>query len=211
MIITTGLSRACRKQSGLTLLETMFALALGIVILLTVTLYYPVVRNNSRMATTMRLVGVISDSVRTYAQSPVYVPGRINLATLRNAGLMTGSEIVSPWPGGTISVFTNGNYMSIQFDKVPAASSDDSSSTKASGVCLSLAMQLSNALPLPSPGTAILGGVTYTFSNPTGGVHVEWGNSTNPSTANSQGAAVCKIDDSDSTPVGTVSVLMDLT
>ena len=206
------------RQRGLTLLETMFALAIGALILLGVMWYYPVVRNNGKMVATVQMVNSISEAVRAYAQTPNYKPdpnGSFTLQTLRNSGLLAANSTKNPWFGALV-VSTSGNYMGIQFFNVPAATQATGSVTKVGGICGTLATQLSNALPFPSPGNVTLGSTTYTFTNPgTGPYYVQVtkpnGSGGNILIAQSRGAAVCQFSTA-GTPssTATLTVVLDL-
>lgn len=200
------------KQKGLTLLETVLALAVGMVIIMAVLIYFQTASDSANMAATIKITGDIGNAIRAYAQSPSYVPGKITLTTLQSAGLLTTSDTVNPWSiqANALKVSTNGNYLGISFYNVPATTITTTKNNKAGGICASLALQLSNSLPLPSPGTAMLNGVTYTFTNPsTGGVGVTPTSPTKGPTQNAQGAAVCQYTSGATT--GTLSIVMDLT
>ncbi len=199
------------KQKGLTLLETILALAVGVVIIMGVLMYFQTASDNANMTSTIKIVGDIGTAVRAYAQSPDYKPGSISLATLQSAGLLTGAATVNPWSvqGNSLKVTTNGNYLGINFYNVPAkVNTATKPQTKAGGICGTLALQLSNALPMPSPGTVTLGGIVYTITVP-GGVHAAWSCSSKTCQANSQGAAACQYTSGQT--MGTLSILMDLT
>lgn len=207
------------KQCGVTLLETMFALAIGILILLMATMYYSSTANNAKMVMTTKMVGDISEAVRAYAQSPNYKPdpnGSFTLQTLRNTGLLPYNETRNPW-FGVLKVSTSGNYMGIQFFNVPSAGQEQGTTTKVGGICATLATQLSNSLPLPSPGTVALNGTTYTFSNPGGPYYVQVtkpnGSGGNIVVAQSKGAAVCQFSGGAAASdysTATLSVVLDL-
>ncbi|MCD6045132.1 MAG: hypothetical protein K0R48_295 [Gammaproteobacteria bacterium] len=147
------------KQKGLTLLETLLALAVAIIIVGGILLFFRSIQNSSNIAATIKTVGNISDAVRTYAQTSSYAPGSISLSTLQSQGLLTANDRVNPWSSSTSpTVFTSGNYMGIYFNSVPGAASN-------SGICANLAQQLSSSLPLPAPGSATLNGVTYNITS----------------------------------------------
>ena len=187
-------------------MESLFAIVLGVVITLGVILYYQSTANTAKMAVTIKLVNSISDAVRTYAQAPNFEPGAINLTTLEAGGLLTQVETVNPWDHTTqtLKVSTNGNYLGISFANVPLAA--DSDGKTPSGICASLASQLSASLPFPSPGTVTLNGVTYTISPTSNRVNV-YNDPKKPPVASSNGAAICQVGDTS----GTLAVLMDLT
>lgn len=204
------------KQKGLTMLETVLAVAIGAVIIMGVLMYYQTASDNANMAATIKITGDIGNAVRTYAQSPSYKPGVISLATLQSAGLLTTSDTVNPWSiqANSLVVSTSGNYLGISFYNVPAqVNSAATTKNKTGGVCASLAMQLSNSLPLPSPGSVTLNGThfsysgTYTITNPSGGGITGTGPKGNSKTA--QGAAVCEYTSGATT--GTLTIVMDLT
>lgn len=200
------------KQKGLTLLETVLALAVGMVIIMSVLIYFQTASDSANMASTIKITSDIGNAVRAYAQSPNYVPGKITLATLQSAGLLTTSDTANPWSiqANSLKVSTNGNYLGISFYNVPATTVTTTKTNKAGGICASLAVQLSNSLPLPSPGKVTLNGVTYTFTNPsTGGIGVTPTSPTTGPTKTAQGAAVCQYTSGAAT--GTLSVVMDLT
>ncbi len=199
------------KQKGLTLLETILAVAIGTVIIMAVLMYYQTASDNANMVATIKITNDIGNAVRAYAQSPSYVPGKVPLATLQSAGLLTTSDTVNPWSiqANSLKVSTNGNYLGISFYNVPATTVTTTKNNKAGGICASLALQLTNSLPLPSPGKVTLNGVTYTFTNPsTGGVGITPTSPTGP-TKTAQGAAVCQYTSGATT--GTLSIVMDLT
>jgi prepilin-type N-terminal cleavage/methylation domain-containing protein len=201
------------KQKGLTLLETILAVAIGAVIIMGVLMYYQTASDNANMAATIKITSDIGNAVRAYAQSPSYVPGKINLATLQSAGLLTTADTTNPWSiqANSLKVSTSGNYLGISFYNVPATVITTTKNNKAGGICASLALQLTNSLPLPSPGTATLNGVTYTFTNSsTGGIDVTPTSPTKGPTQNAQGAAVCQLP-TGATSTGTLSIVMDLT
>ena len=209
------------KQKGLTLLETVLALAVGMVIVMAVLIYFQTASDSANMAATIKITGDIGNAVRAYAQSPSYKGNTIiNLSDLQAAGLLTTSDTVNPWSiqPGALKVGTSGNYLGINFYNVPAqVNTTSKTKNQAGGICASLAMQLSNALPMPSPGTVTLLGVkhtyNYTISRPAtgGGITVvtedKSGKVLNTQTA--QGAAVCQYTKGQST--GILSIVMDLT
>jgi type II secretory pathway pseudopilin PulG len=205
------------KQKGLTLLETVLALAVGVVIVMSVLIYFQTASNSANMAATIKITSDIGNAVRAYAQSPSYKPGKnINLADLQAMGLLTTADTVNPW-SGALQVGTSGNYLGIKFFNVPAQKTTTSGVTTLSGSCALLASQLSRALPMPSPGTVTLFGATYTykFSYASGesGVTVTitpktGGGSSTTKTTN--GAAACQYSGGTDT-TGQLVVVMDLT
>jgi hypothetical protein len=201
------------KQKGLTLLETVLALAVGVVITMSVLIYFQTASNNANMAATIKITSDIGNAVRAYAQSPAYKPGNINLADLQAAGLLTTSDTVNPWSGALL-VGTSGNYLGIKFFNVPAQKTTTNSVTTLSGSCPLLAAQLSRALPIPSPGTVTLFGVkyTYTFSYASGGsgvtVKITPAGGGSSTTQTTKGAAACQYS---SGTTGQLVVVMDLT
>lgn len=207
------------KQKGLTLLETVLALAVGMIIIMAVLVYYQTASDNANMTATIKIAGNIGSAVRAYAQTPAYKGDiTIDLAKLQAAGLLTSADTVNPWSiqANSLVVTTNGNYLGINFYNVPATTNTAiTSGNKAGGICASLATQLSNALPLPSPGTVTVSGTTYKYSgtytidNPsTGGVTGTSTTGTNPKSKTAQGAAVCQYTSGAAT--GTLTVIMDL-
>lgn len=198
------------KQKGLTLLETVLALAVGTVIIMAVLIYFQTASDSANMAATIKITGDIGSAVRAYAQSPSYKSGTITLADLQSMGLLTAADTVNPWSiqANALKVSTSGNYLGINFYYVPAQTNTASKTpSQAGGICASLAMQLSNSLPLPSPGTVTLNSVTYTFTNPSIGGVMATGPKGKSKTA--QGAAVCQYTKGATT--GTLSIVMDLT
>ncbi len=198
------------RQQGLTLLETMLALALGIVIIMSVIVFYPTVRNNARMTETTKLVGSIGDALRTYAQSPDYAPGKngvISLAKLQAAGLLTEQETMTPWVGGQLSVRASGNYFVIGFTNIPASVDNSNPGQPVmGGVCKSLAQSLSNALVLPSPGTVKAYGRSFTIDSAETCLNITGTGKTIPLICQ---AARCVLSGKDGT-TGTLLVFMDL-
>ncbi len=201
------------KQKGLTLLETVLALAVGTVIIMAVLIYFQTASDNANMAATIKITSDIGNAIRAYAQSPNYT-GNVALSDLQAAGLLTASDTVNPWSiqANSLKVSTSGNYLGINFYNVPAQVNIASKTkNQTGGICASLAMQLSNSLPLPSPGTVTLNGTkykfTYTISNPVGGGVSVTGPKGNG--IQTQGAAVCQYVKGETT--GTLSIVMDLT
>lgn len=206
------------KQKGLTLLETIFALAVGAFIIMAVLMYYQTASDNANMTATIKITGDIGNAVRAYAQSPAYKPGEIkNLAALQAAGLLTSADIVNPWSiqPGALRVGTSGNYLGINFYNVPAQVNFASKTkNQTGGICASLAVQLSNALPMPSPGTVTLLGAKYTYtispSSTGSGITIVAKSPSGLTTRyTAQGAAVCHYVKGSTT--GTLSIVMDLT
>lgn len=191
------------KQTGLTLLETVLALAVGVVIISSVLIYFQTASNSANMAATIKITGDIGSAVRAYAQSPNYKSGQINLVDLQAARLLTTADTVNPWSGG-LQVGTSGNYLGIKFFNVPAQKVNG----VLSGSCALLAAQLSRALPMPSPGTVTLFGVKYTYtfsySSGAGGITVT---KTPGTTQTTKGAAACQYS---SGTTGQLVVVMDL-
>ncbi len=205
------------KQKGLTLLETVLALAVGMVIIMAVLIYFQTASDSANMASTIKITSDIGTAVRAYAQSPSYKGNTIiNLSDLQAAGLLTTSDMVNPWSiqAGSLKVGTSGNYLGINFYNVPAqVNTASKTKNQTGGVCASLAKQLSNALPMPSPGTVTLLGATYTYtiSRPAtgGGITVVTKGPSGTTTQTAQGAAVCQYTKGAAT--GTLSIVMDLT
>ncbi|MCD6045128.1 MAG: hypothetical protein K0R48_291 [Gammaproteobacteria bacterium] len=207
------------KQKGLTLLETVLALAVGVVVIMAVVIYFQTANSNANMVATINITRDIGNAVRAYAQTPNYTSGKVPLADLQAAGLLAASDTVNPWSiqPNSLVVSTSGNYLGISFYNVPVKTSATSTfKNKAGGICGTLATQLSSMLPLPSPGTVTLNGVThkygtYTLTNPTGGGVTAVGKDKdgNTITKTAQGAAVCQYTQGAST--GTLSIVMDLT
>lgn len=213
------------QQRGLTLLETILAVAVGAVIIMGVLIYYQSASDSANMTATTKMVGDIGEAVRIYAQSPDYTPGKITLTDLQAKGLLTGTDIKSPWSAvsGSVQAATSGNYLGIRFYNVPAKTSTVNGVTTTSGACGSLATQLSNSLPFPSPGTVKMqfkapgGGTTsytYTITPASSSVMATWGSCNGkPCSYTSSGAAMCQISTtsgSSNYQTGTLSVLMDL-
>lgn len=212
LLPTTVIKRS--QQAGLTLLETVLALAVGTVIIMAVLIYFQTASDNANMTATIKITSDIGNAVRTYAQSPSYKPGTITLTQLQAMGLLTAADTVNPWSirPKALAVSTSGNYLGINFNFVPAKTNSASTTpSQAGGICMSLATQLSNSLPIPSPGTVTLtfndgSSKTYTFVNPsTGGLT---GTGPGGKSKTSQGAAVCQYTKGNTT--GTLSIVMDL-
>lgn len=204
------------KQIGLTLLETILALVIGVIIIMGVLVYYQSTSDNANRVATIKMVGDIGTAVRAYAQSPDYKSGPINLSVLQDSGLLTAADMANPWSvdPASLQVSTSGNYLGIRFSNVPAAASTVSGSSKPGGICGSLATQLSASLPLPSPGTVTMKyyGVTNTYTITTGGgVTASWKTAGGAQQSyNSSGAAMCQFQTSGDTSWGVLSVVMDL-
>ena len=92
---------------GITLLETLFALAVGALVLVGALLFYTSITQNSNVNKTVSDMNAIVTAYRAYALGHV-VTAATTIATLQNSNLLP-NPFLNPWGAGYDAAVTVGN------------------------------------------------------------------------------------------------------
>lgn len=105
------MTKLYKKAKGLTLLETMFAMSIGTIILIGVMLFYSTVKQNANITKAVKDLNTIAGQTQTYmvagGLSDLSVASANTVNVLQNAGYLP-TPISDPWAQEYTGTFTLG-------------------------------------------------------------------------------------------------------